>query len=247
MSEGFKDESTGLPYNPGSYANHGAGLFFVGVEALGHVVGYAVNSATDGFTRVATIQNPPNVMDLVFETETNLLWAACDNDCGGRYTRFEVDPAGKFVVKDAFQRPAGMPDLNNEGFTITPQAECVNGLKPAIWADDDAPLGGNVLRQGTINCTALPPADSDGDGVVDGSDNCPAVSNAAQTNTDGDSLGDACDPDDDNDNVLDGNDACPTVAATTDANGDGCTDTDGGGGWRWRWWRRWRRHRRRRR
>ncbi len=32
---GFIDDSTGLPYTPASYANHGTGLFFVGVEASG--------------------------------------------------------------------------------------------------------------------------------------------------------------------------------------------------------------------
>lgn len=36
--------------------------------------------------------------------------------------------------------------------------------------------------------------DSDGDGVANGSDNCPATSNANQADSDGDSLGDACDP-----------------------------------------------------
>ena len=29
-----------------------------------------------------------------------------------------------------------MPNLNNEGFAIAPQAECVNGLKPVFYADD---------------------------------------------------------------------------------------------------------------
>ena len=35
------------------------------------------------------------------------------------------------------------------------------------------------------------------------------AANADQTNTDGDSLGDACDPDDDNDGIADNADACP--------------------------------------
>ncbi|HIH10590.1 TPA: hypothetical protein HA241_00185 [Candidatus Woesearchaeota archaeon] len=40
----------------------------------------------------------------------------------------------------------------------------------------------------------LPPAqDQDGDGVPDGQDNCPAVPNPLQENTDGDNLGDVCD------------------------------------------------------
>ncbi|MFT3767107.1 MAG: DNRLRE domain-containing protein [Minicystis sp.] len=36
--------------------------------------------------------------------------------------------------------------------------------------------------------------DADGDGVIDSSDNCPTVSNPAQTDTDGDGTGDVCEP-----------------------------------------------------
>ena len=50
-----------------------------------------------------------------------------------------------------------MPDVNNEGFTLAPQAECVDGLKPAIWSDDND-TDGHALRQGTVRCTvALAP------------------------------------------------------------------------------------------
>jgi probable HAF family extracellular repeat protein len=37
-----------------------------------------------------------------------------------------------------------------------------------------------------------PPADSDGDGVADATDNCPKVANADQADADGDGQGDAC-------------------------------------------------------
>ena len=42
---------------------------------------------------------------------------------------------------------------------------------------------------------AGPPMDSDGDGVPDNADNCSAVLNAAQDDTDGDDCGNYCDAD----------------------------------------------------
>jgi hypothetical protein len=60
--------------------------------------------------------------------------------------------------------------------------------------------------------------DTDGDGIADSLDNCPDVSNPAnlkldrvnpvQIDTDGDELGDACDPDDDSDTIVDASDNC---------------------------------------
>lgn len=46
-------------------------------------------------------------------------------------------------------------------------------------------------------------ADGDEDGVADGCDNCPSISNSDQADYDGDGLGDACDDDDDNDTLPD--------------------------------------------
>jgi hypothetical protein len=41
---------------------------------------------------------------------------------------------------------------------------------------------------------SVTPADSDGDGVLDGDDNCPETKNADQADSDSDGSGDACDP-----------------------------------------------------
>jgi hypothetical protein len=84
-----------------------------------------------------------------------------------------------------------------------------------------------------IGCGTL---DSDRDGVPDGSDNCPTVSNADQIDIDQDGAGDACDADDDNDGVEDGVDNCPMdpnanqTDSDNDGLGDACDGDDDGDG-----------------
>jgi len=72
--------------------------------------------------------------------------------------------------------------------------------------------------------------DTDGDGIADNTDNCPADANADQTDTDNDGIGDVCDPtpngDIDGDGVDNLSDNCPTVANPDqlDTDGDGVGD-----------------------
>ncbi len=79
-----------------------------------------------------------------------------------------------------------------------------------------------------------PNADDDGDGILNGADNCPDVANTDQADADGNGIGDVC-QDTDNDGILDINDNCPTISnpGQEDANGDGigdaCQDSDGDG------------------
>jgi hypothetical protein len=70
--------------------------------------------------------------------------------------------------------------------------------------------------------------DSDGDGVIDESDNCPDAPNSSQADFDGDSQGDACDPDDDNDTVADTTESgCPGGGVPTDIDSDDDGTLDG--------------------
>jgi Thrombospondin type 3 repeat len=72
-----------------------------------------------------------------------------------------------------------------------------------------AAAGGQTVRLDDVSLDAQPIVDRDGDGRADAADNCPAVANPGQEDTDGDSQGDACDADDDNDGLTDTADKCP--------------------------------------
>ena len=158
VSKGFIDESKGTVYDPSNYPNHAGGIFFVGVESSGIVYGYALDHVGGGFTRVATFSSGnPAIMDLNFDREVGYLWADCDDTCQGRMNVLDIDTRagsptlGKFYVRQGFERPGTMPNTNNEGFTVTPEALCVSGKKPVFWSDD-ADLNLHAIRRDSIPC-----------------------------------------------------------------------------------------------
>lgn len=63
----------------------------------------------------------------------------------------QVDASGAFVTTAIHNRPTGMANLNNEGFSVAGADECVGGSKPVYWADDSNDSG-HALRKGTITC-----------------------------------------------------------------------------------------------
>jgi len=94
---------------------------------------------------------------------------------------------------------------------------------------------GNTTWGSMALSKAVGPTDGDSDGVADGQDNCPAVANADQLDTDGDGDGNACDGDDDGDGRFDEDDACPLLANPApqpcpDAAQDAGTPTPADGG-----------------
>lgn len=160
-ANGFFDESKGRGYTPADYPNHQGGLFFVGVEGNGLVYAYALDHVSGAFTRVASFAGGfTGAMDVTFDEALGQLWVVCDDTCQGRTAVHRIDTQvgsptrGRFVITNRFDRPAGMPNTNNEGFTFAPLSSCVNGKRPAIWADDNQ-LGGFALRQGTLTCAAF--------------------------------------------------------------------------------------------
>lgn len=89
------------------------------------------------------------------------------------------------------------------------------------------PLTGGIGSiRGQIESVGVFVADTDGDGIADTVDNCPALKNPDQKDRDGDGKGDVCDTDLDGDGVPNSIDNCPAIAnaSQVDSNGDGYGD-----------------------
>ena len=86
-----------------------------------------------------------------------------------------------------------------------PEPEACDGLDNNCDGGTDETFP-DTDQDGLADCMET---DKDGDGVADGEDNCPLVSNPEQEDNDLDNDGDACDLDDDNDQVADGDDCAP--------------------------------------
>jgi hypothetical protein len=159
-SQGFWDEAKSHAYAPAEYANHGTGLFFVGIEQTGKLYGLALNHSDGSAALLATISAPTQgVMGLEFDRDTGDLWFNCDDGCDNQSgilrvdTRADSASRGKFVLYRLFQRPSSLPNSNNEGIAIAPSSECSGGFKRFFWTDD-ADQGGFSLRSDLIPCDA---------------------------------------------------------------------------------------------
>jgi acetyltransferase-like isoleucine patch superfamily enzyme/sugar lactone lactonase YvrE len=119
----------------------------------------------------------------------------------------------------------GSPQLNSQTVQIGARKATQFGGPGTNGKVDDVRIYNHALSDAEIAELATPIADSDGDGIFDGEDNCPDVSNHDQADGDRNGTGDAC-QDSDEDGVLDIADNCPTVANPDqlDANGDGYGD-----------------------
>jgi Thrombospondin type 3 repeat len=105
---------------------------------------------------------------------------------------------------------------------------------PYLWEDGLLSLGGSHVV--FVGDTVVIGTDTDADGLANTVDNCPTVANPDQLNTDGDSLGNACDTDDDNDTWSDASEGvigtdslldCGVSAWPADINNDTFVDVIG--------------------
>jgi len=98
---------------------------------------------------------------------------------------------------------ASTADLDGDGIANAMDncPDIFNPVRPmdnGKQADQDGDSKGDPcdvcpLNANSTACAMLNPNDADGDGVLNGVDNCPADANPAQTDTDADGKGDACD------------------------------------------------------
>jgi len=116
--------------------------------------------------------------------------------------------------------------LGNEGYGAI---RFVGSLKSLSWTVPDGETwhGFTIAIRGASDGTE----DYDGDGVLDGTDNCATVSNAGQADSDFDGVGDACDPVHDPDTDTDGDglsnsqeNGIGTSPTNPDTDGDGVND-----------------------
>jgi hypothetical protein len=135
-------------------------------------------------------------------------------DCANDIDDDPGDDGGTPTVND------GCPEKGRGEDVSTPE---YTGLSPALAGPPSAPGfcsdsywydttgaataaidndGDTLANAAELNCATLA-GDTDQDGIVNASDNCPTTYNPEQINTDGDAQGDACDSDDDNDGISD--------------------------------------------
>lgn len=160
-----------------------------------------------------------SVINLVSKKSTTSVW---DYDLDGDgYKNNEEDKNKNCAVeKEALESDPA--DKNSKPFQIVLIDTCK--LNPAMcFMLDLCKNNPELCKPGETKPSAA--VDTDQDGVADEKDVCPEVKNADQKDSDGDSIGDACDLDKDNDGLTNDQEVVAgTDSLKADSDGDGYCD-----------------------
>jgi hypothetical protein len=87
------------------------------------------------------------------------------------------------------------PPQDQDGDGLTDLFEVTHGLDPLVGGEENLDADGDGLDTLAEQAAGTDPGnpDTDGDGHLDGSDNCPVAANPGQADFDGDGEGDVCD------------------------------------------------------
>ena len=210
-----------------------------GVLDAGNVaLGFAVVSQNSNYVANTDFLLPGGLLNsgdglVLYDAQSNVLdavvWLGATYDIGvddpATVSR-SVPPGSKNYLHE----------IGTDSTTDTsPQAPNNVLMSTGNWYNATATPGALNAQQAS-GSIVMAPGDSDLDAFLDDVDNCPDAFNPTQTDTDGDGIGDTCDPDRDGDGDLDVDDNCPYTANANQADidadgiGDVCDpDADGDG------------------
>lgn len=179
------------------------------------------DGVSDDLDNCIDVPNGPNEKDIPgvgnqTDTDSDTIGDACDDDIDGDQIS-NADEDAAVAAAEPGKECLDKFNSDSDGDTL------LDGEDPCP-CDPDPSCGGHGTTQ--------PPSDDiDNDGILNNVDNCPMTPNRDQSDSDGDGVGDACDPDNptadsDNDGILNADDNCPTVANPGQENQDGDSQGD---------------------
>jgi hypothetical protein len=211
-----------FPTTPGAYDTTAAGAADAFVTKLS-----STGSSLDYSTFLGGDQDD-KAFGVAIDASRNI-YVTGNSDWDGYSDAFlkKLTPSGSAL---SFETAPGAENVNDVGTDVAVDANetaTVTGLAspyfPVTEAALDTAFPGPAGEAFVTRIGTSGNRDADGDGVPDASDNCAGQANPGQLNTDGDELGDACDPDRDGDRIENAEDNCPndSNAGQLDDDADG--------------------------
>jgi subtilisin-like proprotein convertase family protein len=162
-------------------------------------------------------------LKLIAPDGTEIILSQGNGGDGDNYTNTVFDNDAPTPIADGVAPFTGV--FLPEG-DLTVLNGTISGGAWTLNAEDTIFIFDGTIDSWSLEICGEPQTDTDGDGIPDNLDNCPATANTDQSDLDNDSIGDVCDDDIDGDGVPNANDNCPNTpnADQADSNNNGIGD-----------------------